>query len=130
MKRVIGFGGVFFKAEKPEELAEWYRKHLGFDVQDWGGVTFREGATADLEPRREAYITWSPFEAGTEYFAPSTKGFMLNFRVQDLDQVLAELRREGVAVEEKTESSEFGKFSWLMDPEGTKIELWEPPLAQ
>ncbi|MDQ3118844.1 MAG: VOC family protein [Verrucomicrobiota bacterium] len=127
MKRVIGVGGIFFKARDPEKLAAWYRKHLGFEVEEWGGVSFQEGAAAQLAPKRQSHLVWSPFEATTEYFAPSTKPYMLNFRVHDLHAVLAELRGEGVVVEDKTEESEFGKFGWVMDPEGTKIELWEPP---
>lgn len=127
MQRVIGIGGIFFKANDPEKLAEWYRKHLGLNVEDWGGVSFREGAGAELTPRRQSHLVWSPFAADTNYFAPSEKPFMINYRVADLAQVLTLLRDEGVDVEEKTEESEFGKFGWLMDPEGNRIELWEPP---
>jgi len=109
MKRVIGIGGIFFKANDPEKLAAWYKKHLGLDVQDWGGVSFQE------------------FEANTDYFNPSEKPFMINYRVHDLDAVLAQLRSEGVDVDPKTEKSESGYFGWIMDPEGNRIELWEPP---
>jgi predicted enzyme related to lactoylglutathione lyase len=130
MQRVIGVGGIFFKANDPEKLAAWYKKHLGLNVEEWGGVTFQEGAGADLQPKRQGYIAWSPFEADTVYFEPSTKPYMLNFRVHDLHALLEELRREGVDVDEKTEESDFGKFGWLMDPEGTRIELWEPPIAK
>ena len=130
MQRVIGIGGIFFKAKDPEKLGAWYRKHLGIDVQDWGGASFTEGAHAQLTPKRQAYIVWSPFDAETEYFAPSEKPFMINFRVHDLAGVLSALRSEGVQVEEKTEESEFGKFGWVMDPEGNKLELWEPPEAK
>ncbi len=130
MQRVIGVGGIFFKANDPEKLSAWYKKHLGLNVEEWGGVTFQEGAGADLQPKRQAYIAWSPFEADTVYFEPSTKPYMLNFRVHDLHALLEELRREGVDVDEKTEESDFGKFGWLMDPEGTRIELWEPPIAK
>jgi predicted enzyme related to lactoylglutathione lyase len=129
MKYVTGIGGVFFKAEDPEKLGEWYRKHLGLEVEEYGGVTFREGESA-AEPKRQAYTVWSPFAADTEYFAPSQKPFMINFRVTDLDALLAELRREGVIVDERTEKSEFGYFGWAMDPEGNRIELWEPPEVQ
>jgi catechol 2,3-dioxygenase-like lactoylglutathione lyase family enzyme len=127
MKRVIGVGGIFFKAKDPEKLAEWYRKHLGLEVENWGGVSFQEGASADLKPLRQSHLVWSPFAIDTGYFAPSQKDFMVNFRVHDLNAVLAALRAEGVPVDEKTEESEFGKFGWIMDPEGTRIELWEPP---
>jgi predicted enzyme related to lactoylglutathione lyase len=126
MKRVIGLGGIFFKANDPEKLAAWYKKHLGFEVEEWGGVAFQEGAGAELKPRRQSHIVWSPFEATTEYFAPSEKPFMINYRVHDLDALVAQLRSEGVQVE-KTEKSEFGYFGWVMDPEGNRIELWEPP---
>jgi predicted enzyme related to lactoylglutathione lyase len=130
MKHVLGIGGIFFKAQDPEKLAAWYQEHLGLEVEEYGGVTFREPQSADaVAPKRQSYLVWSPFPADTDYFAPSTKPFMINFRVTDLDQLLAKLRAEGVAVDEKAEKSEFGYFGWVMDPEGNRIELWEPPLA-
>ena len=112
MKRVTGIGGIFFKSADPEKLAAWSKKHLGFDVQDWGGVSFQEGAGAELQPKRQSHIVWSPFAADTDYFQPSEQPFMIS---------------EGVEVDEKTEKSEFGYFGWIMDPEGNRIELWEPP---
>ena len=127
MKRVIGIGGIFFKANDSAKLAAWYKKHLGFEVEDWGGAIFRENAGADLEPKRQSHIVWSPFEAETEYFKPSEKPFMLNYRVHDLDALLTQLRAAGVDVDSKTDRSEFGYFGWIMDPEGNRIELWEPP---
>lgn len=129
MKHVLGIGGIFFKAQDPDKLAAWYQQHLGLDVEEYGGVTFREGAGDESAPRRQAYTVWSAFAADTDYFTPSEKPFMINFRVADLDALLAKLRAEGVTVEERTEKSEFGYFGWAMDPEGNKIELWEPPLA-
>src|SRR4051794_16031631 len=123
MQRVIGFGGIFFKSKEPEKLANWYRKHLGLDVNEWGGVTFQEGAGAELTPKRESYMTWSAFAADSDYFAPSEKPYMINFRVHDLAALVAELRRDEVQVEENKDESEFGKFAWVIDPEGTKIEL-------
>jgi predicted enzyme related to lactoylglutathione lyase len=126
MKYVTGIGGIFFKAEDPEKLCEWYRKHLGLDVESFGGVVFQEGAPAP-GPKRQTHTVWSPFDADTDYFAPSEKPFMINFRVTDLDALLAQLRRDGVTVDERTEKSEFGYFGWAMDPEGNRIELWEPP---
>jgi catechol 2,3-dioxygenase-like lactoylglutathione lyase family enzyme len=130
MKHVLGIGGVFFKAADPDKLAAWYREHLGLEVEDYGGVTFRESATTnEAFPARQAYTVWSPFPSDTEYFAPSTKPFMINFRVADLDALLAKLRSEGVTVDERTEKSEFGYFGWAMDLEGNRIELWEPSLA-
>ena len=128
MKHITGIGGIFFKANDPKALGEWYRKHLGLEVEEYGGVTFRESAaTTESSPQREAYTIWSPFEADTDYFAPSEKPFMINFRVANLDLLLAQLRSEGVRVDEKTDKSEFGYFGWAMDPEGNRIELWEPP---
>lgn len=130
MKHVLGIGGIFFKAKDPEKLAGWYKEHLGLDVEEYGGVTFREGEDSGLSgARRQAYTVWSPFPEDTEYFAPSNKPFMINFRVADLDGLLAKLRAEGVIVDERTDKSEFGYFGWAMDPEGNRIELWEPPLA-
>jgi predicted enzyme related to lactoylglutathione lyase len=127
MQHITGIGGIFFKANDPDKLGEWYRKHLGLDVEDFGGVTFRENDASSGDRRRQAYIVWSPFPAETDYFAPSEKPFMINFRVADLDALLAELRRGGVKVDERTEKSEFGYFGWVMDPEGNRVELWEPP---
>jgi predicted enzyme related to lactoylglutathione lyase len=130
MKRVIGVGGIFFKANDPKKLAAWYKKHLGFDVEDWGGVRFSENAGAELKPKRQSHIVWAAFEATTDYFKPSEKPFMINYRVHDLDALLAQLRSEGVDVDPKTEKSDFGYFGWIMDPEGDRIELWEPPPEQ
>lgn len=126
MRHITGIGGIFFKANDSKKLGEWYRKHLGLDVQEFGGVIFRENEAAE-GPRRQAHTVWSPFPADTDYFAPSEKPFMINFRVVDLDALLAQLRSEGVKVDERTEKSEFGYFGWAMDPEGNRIELWQPP---
>src|SRR4051812_50167462 len=104
MKHVLGIGGIFFKAEDPEKLAAWYAEHLGLEVEDYGGVTFR--ADASQSPR-ENYAVWSPFPSDTEYFKPSSKPFMINFRVADLDALLAKLRKEGVTVDEEPQQSEF-----------------------
>jgi predicted enzyme related to lactoylglutathione lyase len=130
MKHVLGIGGIFFKARDPEKLAAWYKEHLGLNVEDYGGVSFREEENADVSPKRQAFLVWSAFPEDTDYFAPSSKPFMINFRVADLDQLLAKLRAEGVTVDEKAEKSEFGYFGWAMDPEGNRIELWEPPLQE
>ena len=121
MARVIGLGGIFFKARDPDALRDWYREHLGLDVGDWGGVAFGE------DPARPGFASWSPFEYDTTYFLPSDKPWMLNFRVDDLDALLAQLRAAGQPVDERVKESEWGKFGWVMDPEGTRIELWEPP---
>ena len=127
MQYVTGIGGIFFKANDPEKLGEWYKKHLGLNVEDWGGVSFRENDPANKDPKRQSYTLWSPFEASTEYFSPSEKSFMINFRVTNLDALLEKLRSEGVEVDDRTERSDFGYFGWVIDPEGNKIELWEPP---
>lgn len=124
MKRVTGIGGVFFKARDPKALQEWYRKHLGIDVQDWGGTAFRWN---EPEPEPDGMTVWTIFPGTTEYFNPSTAPFMINYRVPDLMALLDVLRSEGCTVDDKTDSSEYGKFGWVMDPEGNRIELWEPP---
>jgi predicted enzyme related to lactoylglutathione lyase len=126
MKRVTGIGGIFFKAKDPKALGNWYRDHLGLDVSDWGGAVFQWGGA---DSPRGATI-WSPFAEDTHYMAPSTASFMLNFRVADLDVLLAALRSEGCNVLDATEASEQGKFAWVIDPEGNKVELWEPPAGQ
>jgi predicted enzyme related to lactoylglutathione lyase len=122
MQRVTGIGGIFFKARDPAALGAWYRDHLGLDVTDWNGAIFQWGGEGS-----DAGITiWSPFAADTEYMAPSTSPFMINFRVADLDALLAALKAEGCDVVDKTLASEQGKFGWVIDPEGNKVELWEP----
>lgn len=125
MKRVTGIGGIFFKSKDPKALAEWYRVHLGVPIENWGGAAFRW--VSPDNPSGVGTTVWSPFNSDTSYFAPSQAAFMINYRVADLHALLAALRAEGCAVEEKVEESEFGKFGWLVDPEGNKIELWQPP---
>ncbi|MFO1280898.1 MAG: VOC family protein [Burkholderiales bacterium] len=128
MKRVTGIGGVFFKAKDPKALGDWYRRHLGLDVLDWGGVAFRWAG--DDNPGGVGTTIWNPFPEDTTYFAPSPKPFMINFRVHDLHALVAALRKEGCEVDAKVEESEYGKFGWVMDPEGNRLELWEPPSGQ
>ena len=128
MKRVTGIGGIFFKAKDPKALGPWYKAHLGIDVQAWGGAAFR-WKNAD-NPDGAGTTAWSPFAADTTYFAPGNASFMINYRVDDLQALLAALRAEGVQVEDKAEESEYGKFGWIIDPEGNKIELWQPPAGQ
>ena len=126
MKRVTGIGGIFFKSSDPKRLGAWYRDHLGLDVSDWGGAIFQWGG-----PESSSGMTiWSPFAQDTNKMEPSSASFMINFRVADLDALLAALRAEGCNVIDNTESSDFGKFGWVMDPDGNKIELWEPPADQ
>ncbi len=128
MKRVTGIGGVFFKSRDPQALAAWYRRHLGIEVEDWGGCVFR-WASAD-NPQGGGTTTWSPFPADTGYFAPSEATFMINYRVDDLRALLAVLREEGVQVDPKVDESAYGLFGWVFDPDGNKLELWQPPAGQ
>ena len=124
MKRVTGIGGIFFKANDPGKLSDWYRVHLGIECEKDNGAIFKWRKADD--PNAERYTVWSPFPADTDYFAPSTKPFMINLQVENLDEVLTQLKSEGVDVDPKVESCEFGKFAWIMDPEGNRVELWEP----
>ncbi len=128
MKRVTGIGGVFFKAKDPKKLGEWYRDHLGLDVQAWGGA-----ALSWVTPENASgagSTQWCPFKDDTTYFAPSQAPFMINYRVADLDALVAALKSEGCDVDPKTDESEYGKFAWVMDPEGNRCELWQPPDGQ
>jgi catechol 2,3-dioxygenase-like lactoylglutathione lyase family enzyme len=124
MTRVTGIGGIFFKSKDPDGLREWYRKHLGINVESWGGYAFKWN---DDPRHQDGSTVWSIFPAETKYLEPSTAPFMINFRVADLHILLTQLRAEGVEVDPKTDESEFGKFGWVMDPDGNRIELWEPP---
>jgi predicted enzyme related to lactoylglutathione lyase len=128
MAKVTGIGGVFFKSPDPEALGEWYRQHLGVPLEEWGGAAFRWASPEN--PSGTGTTVWSPFKHDTTYFAPSTAAFMVNFRVDDLHALLAQLRSAGCDVDAKVEESEFGAFGWVMDPDGNKIELWQPPAGQ
>jgi predicted enzyme related to lactoylglutathione lyase len=128
MKRVTGIGGIFFNARDPAALRAWYQAHLGIDVQEWGGTAFT-WTDGDGNPTPGSTI-WSIGAAGGDYFAPSKAPFMINYRVADLAALLAALRAEGCQVLEKTDDSEYGKFGWVIDPEGNKVELWQPPDGQ
>lgn len=125
MQRVTGIGGIFFKSADPKALCAWYQQHLGFDVAPWGGVAFSWQHANN--PTGVGTTMWCPFAADTDYFSPSDSSFMLNLRVENLAALLTVLREEGVQVDENTESSEFGEFGWIYDPEGRKIELWQAP---
>ncbi|MCY0911831.1 VOC family protein [Massilia antarctica] len=125
MKRVTGIGGVFFKSPDPQRLAEWYRVHLGFAVEEWGGVAFQWAGPDN--PAGTGTTVWSPFQQDTKHFAPISASFMINYRVDDLHALLAALRAEGCAVEDKVDESEYGKFGWVIDPDGNKLELWQAP---
>lgn len=128
MKRVTGIGGVFIKSGDPERLREWYRIHLGLNLESWGGMAFK-WASPD-NPSGTGTTVWSVFEDSSEYFDPSPARFMINYRVDDLHALLDVLRKEGCGVDDKVEESEYGKFGWVMDPDGNRIELWEPPSGQ
>jgi len=128
MKRVTGIGGIFFSAKDPVALRAWYKQHLGIDVQGWGGTAF-SWADAAGNPIKGTTV-WSIGAADAESFAPSKSTFMVNYRVEDLAAVLRSLRDEGCNVLEKTDDSEYGKFGWVLDPEGNKVELWQPPPGQ
>lgn len=122
MPKVTGIGGIFFKARDLNSLRHWYRTYLGFDVQDEGGAQF-------LFNRRDkpgvGYTVWAPFAESTGYFAPSDKAFMINLRVDDLDAMLKDLRARGAHVLDRREDGPNGKFGYVLDPEGTLLELWE-----
>jgi predicted enzyme related to lactoylglutathione lyase len=128
MKRVRGIGGIFFSARDPVALRAWYRQHLGIDVQEWGGTAFR-WADAAGNPTPGSTV-WSIGADDGKQFAPSKSSFMINYRVDDLDALLQALRDEGCEVLEKTDDSGYGKFGWVIDPEGNKVELWQPPPGQ
>ena len=125
MSRVVGIGGVFIKAKDPAALRAWYRNHLGMDIEDWGGMSFHWNRPDG--PGEHGATIWSLFKSDSDYFAPSQARFMVNYIVRDLRAVLAALRSEGCDVDDKIEDSEYGKFGWVMDPEGNRGELWEPP---
>lgn len=123
MKRVTGIGGIFFKTEDPQKTKEWYQNHLGIESEDWGSL-FKWRDYDDKE--KICTTSWSPFNKDTDYFGPSQKEYMFNYRVDNLEKLLEELKKEGVEVVGKVEEYEYGKFGWIMDPDGRKIELWEP----
>lgn len=128
MKRVTGIGGVFFKARDAQSLRAWYKQHLGVDVQPWGGAAF-DWTDAAGQPVAGT-TAWCINTPESDHFAPSAAPFMINYRVEDLHGLLQALREEGCHVLEKFEESEYGKFAWVMDPEGNKVELWQPPTGQ
>ena len=122
-QQVRGIGGVFFKAKDPKALSAWYRDHLGVPLEDWGGARF---VWSEHDPARDAATVWNAFPADTGYFGKAGASFMVNFRVDDLDAMLAQLRAAGAEVEDKVDDGEFGRFGWVHDPEGNRIELWQP----
>jgi catechol 2,3-dioxygenase-like lactoylglutathione lyase family enzyme len=118
---VTGIGGVFFKAKDPKALAAWYRDALGMPIESWGGAALRYDA-----PKHPPAVGWNAFPAATKYFAPSTGDFMINYAVDDMEAMLARLRSKNVAILKQTDDDANGRFAWILDPEGNKIELWEP----
>lgn len=123
MKKVTGIGGIFFKTKDPEKMKEWYNKNLGLATNEYGSVfEFRESD----KPENKAYSVWSPFKDDTEYFQPSEKEFMINYRVENIEKLVEELREAGVTICDEIETYEYGKFVHILDPENNKIELWEP----
>ncbi|MFN3199930.1 MAG: VOC family protein [Bradymonadia bacterium] len=125
MARVTGIGGVFFKSNTPKELSAWYARHLGMRLEPWGGAILKwpEDTAED-----RGVTVWNLSAKDSDWFAPSTSTFMINYRVDDLDALLSQLRDAGVEILGGPETHENGKFAWLMDPEGNKLELWEPML--
>ena len=123
MKKVTGIGGIFFKCKDPKKMKEWYKTHLGLNTNDYG-ATF-EWREAD-DSTKKGSTTWSQFAETTKYFEPSTKDFMINYRVADLEALVEELKKDGVTIVDKIESYDYGKFVHIVDIEGNKIQLWEP----
>ena len=125
--RITGIGGIFFKAKNTKKLAAWYKQHLGLPLNDqWFGWSF-EWRHAK-QPKKKGCTVWSLFDPDTEYFGKGRQGHMLNYRVANLKKVLAALKKEKVWIDPKgIEASEYGKFAWIKDGEGNRIELWEPP---
>lgn len=123
MKKVTGIGGIFFKCKDPNKMKEWYKTHLGLNTNDYG-ATF-EWREAD-DSTKKGSTQWTPFDDSTKYFEPSTKDFMINYRVADLEALVEELKKEGVTIVDKIEAFDYGKFVHIIDMEGNKIELWEP----
>jgi predicted enzyme related to lactoylglutathione lyase len=126
VKRVTGLGGFFFKAKDPKAMYDWYQTHLGIQTgADGSGAMFHWRDAAD--PEKTGLTVWSIFPQDTKYFDPSPAPFMMNFRVENLAELLKLLREEGVTIDPKVEEFDYGKFAWITDPEGNRIELWEPP---
>ena len=123
MARVTGIGGVFFRARDPKALAAWYAKHFGIKLEEWGGARL---LWSDEVPRGTGATTWNPFPADTKYFGSSGQTYMINYRVDDLDGLLAQLAASGVAVNPHREDYSYGRFAWITDPEGNRLELWQP----
>ena len=123
LKRATGIGGIFFKCKDPKKVREWYQTHLGLNTNSYGAVfEWRQGA----DTTKKGFTQWSPFNDKTKYFEPSTKDFMINYRVENLDALIEQLKKDSVTIVDKMETADYGKFIHIMDLEGNKIELWEP----
>jgi predicted enzyme related to lactoylglutathione lyase len=123
MKKVTGIGGVFFKAQDPEKIKQWYKDHLGIDAGAYGATfEWRE----EDDPEKKGATAWNPFADKTKYFEPSAKEFMINYRVENIETLVEELKKEGVTILDDIATYDYGKFVHIMDIEGNKIELWEP----
>ncbi len=121
--KVTGIGGIFFKCKDPKQMNEWYKTHLSFDTKPWGtNFEWRD----DANPDKKGSTAWSTFPETTKYFEPSAKEFMVNYRVDDIEALVEQLKTEGVTIVDQIEDSDFGKFVHIMDPEGNKLQLWEP----
>jgi predicted enzyme related to lactoylglutathione lyase len=123
MARVTGIGGIFLRARDPKALTAWYIEHLGVTLSEYGGVTFQ---WSDEVPATTGMTTWSLFPEDTTHFGPGAKSAMVNYRVDDLDGLLAQLAAAGVPIDPQRDDYPFGKFAWITDPEGNRLELWEP----
>ena len=122
--KVTGIGGIFFFSDNPKETKEWYAKNLGLEINDWGSSGFE---SRDINnPEKINSLQWTPFKKGSDYFAPSKKEFMINYRVQNIEGLVNKLRENGVTILDSITTYDFGKFVHIMDTEGNKIELWEP----
>ena len=123
LKKVTGIGGIFFKCKDPKKMREWYKNNLGLNTNQYGSVfEWYQGG----DSTKKGFTQWSPFSEKTKYFEPSTKEFMINYRVADLEGLVAQLRKDSVTIADKIETAEYGKFVHIMDIEGNKLELWEP----
>ncbi len=122
-KKVTGIGGIFFKCKDPNKMKEWYSKNLGLKTDEYGTMFLSRNID---EPDKKEYLQWSPFSETTNYFEPSQKQFMINYCVENLELLVEELKKDGVHVVDTIETYDYGKFVHIMDPEGNKIELWEP----
>ena len=120
MASITGIGGIFIKSHNPKALSGWYRDKLGIAIEDWGGAILK---SSEQSPPR---AVWSPFEEGTQYFAPSSRDVMINFAVDDLDSFLKQIEAKGVKVIGRMDTDPNGKFAWVLDPDGTKLEFWQP----